>query len=191
MRFGMRLREELSPCGNSEIRMSKSETSPNSEGQNPKRTGIRFLIFPHSLFRISDLFRISSFGFRFSQGICAIGKEHMSTITYSSGSSTTACALNPGESVLEGLERQGVPVPNSCRAGVCQSCLMQASAGQVPAEAQKGLKDSLKARGYFLACACLPSGDLTVHPSEHAAQRARAVVRRIERLSHDVVRVVL
>jgi ferredoxin-NADP reductase len=68
---------------------------------------------------------------------------------------------------------------------------MQASAGQVPPEAQKGLKDSLRARGYFLACACRPGGDLTVHPSEHAAQRARAVVRRIERLSHDVVRVVL
>ena len=116
----------------------------------------------------------------------------MATITYSAANAQAGMyAVNAGETVLEGLERHGVAVPNSCRSGVCQSCLMQASAGEIPPEAQKGLKDSLKARRYFLACACRPSGDLTIHPAEHAAQRARAVVRRIEKISCDVARVLL
>jgi NAD(P)H-flavin reductase/ferredoxin len=116
----------------------------------------------------------------------------MPTITYCTPDGCSkACRLNEGESVLEGLERHGVAVPNSCRSGVCQSCLMQATAGEVPAAAQKGLKDSLRARNYLLACVCRPSGDITIHPAEHAAQRARAIVKRIEKLSDDVVRVML
>ena len=96
-----------------------------------------------------------------------------------------------GQSVLEGLECAGVSVPNSCRSGVCQSYLMKASSGAIPAVAQKGLKDSLKARQYFLACVCRPTEDMVIHPAEHAAQRARAIVRVIEKLSPDVARVLL
>ncbi len=116
----------------------------------------------------------------------------MPTISYSrAGFGVTVCALQEGETVLQGLERHCIAVPNSCRSGVCQSCLMQASAGDIPADASKGLKDSLKARGYFLACACRPTGDLTIHPAEHATQRARAIVRRIEKLNPDVARILL
>jgi NAD(P)H-flavin reductase/ferredoxin len=116
----------------------------------------------------------------------------MATVKYcGSDGVTKVCELAGGEAVLEGLERHGVKVPNSCRSGVCQSCLMQATEGDVPAEAQRGLKESLRARKYLLPCVCRPSGDLTIHPAEHAAQRARAIVKRIDRLSHDVIRVVL
>ena len=62
--------------------------------------------------------------------------------------------LEAEESVLDGLLRQGVAVPHACKAGVCQSCLMRASGGTVPEKAQVGLKDTLKARNYFLACSC-------------------------------------
>jgi CDP-4-dehydro-6-deoxyglucose reductase len=116
----------------------------------------------------------------------------MPTITYAtSGEVPKTCDLLEAETLLEGLERHGIAVPNSCRSGVCQSCLMQTSDGAIPPAAQKGLKDSLKARNYFLACLCRPTGDLTVHPAEHAAQRARAVIQRIEKLSPDVMRVLL
>jgi NAD(P)H-flavin reductase/ferredoxin len=115
----------------------------------------------------------------------------VSTITLTTDGGAKTCALNDGETVLEALERQGVAVPNSCRAGVCQSCLMRATAGAPPAESQKGLKDALRAGGYFLACVCRPTADLTVQPAGDAARRARAVVRRVEKLSRDVARVVL
>ena len=61
-----------------------------------------------------------------------------------------------GQTVLSALLEQGHNIPNSCRAGVCQSCLIQATEGDVPPEAQTGLKDTLKAQGYFMACSCKP-----------------------------------
>jgi CDP-4-dehydro-6-deoxyglucose reductase len=116
----------------------------------------------------------------------------MTTISYSAdGAMPRRCTLRENETVLEGLERHGIAVPNSCRSGVCQSCLMQAAEGATPAAAQKGLKDSLKARGYFLSCVCTPAEDMTIHPAAHAVQRARAMVRGVEMLSRDVARVML
>jgi ferredoxin-NADP reductase/ferredoxin len=70
--------------------------------------------------------------------------------------------LQTGETVLSGLERAGQRIPNSCRSGVCQSCLMQAIAGEVPPQSQRGLKQSLALQGYFLSCQCQPAGDLRV-----------------------------
>ena len=67
-----------------------------------------------------------------------------------------------GETVLEKLLAEGVAVPNSCRSGVCQSCLLRATQGTPPPSAQQGLKDSWRARGYFLSCVAKPTEDLTV-----------------------------
>ncbi|MFP2904440.1 FAD-binding oxidoreductase [Pyxidicoccus sp. 3LFB2] len=97
--------------------------------------------------------------------------------------------LESGESVLEGLLRQGVSVPNSCRAGACQSCLMKAMGGAVPDAARVGLKDTLVAQGYFLACTCrLPEGtELEVAGAE--ALRVPARLTSLALLSQDVLRV--
>ena len=92
------------------------------------------------------------------------------------------------ESVLDTLLRAGVPVPYSCKSGVCGSCMLRAVEGPVPERAQAGLKDSWKARGYFLACSCSPSSDLTV--SEIGAEaRVPATIAAFHPLSHDVLRV--
>jgi NAD(P)H-flavin reductase/ferredoxin len=100
-------------------------------------------------------------------------------------------ALETGESVLDGLLRQGVAVPNSCRAGACQACLMQVTEGTPPAKSQTGLKDAMRARGFFLACSCVPTADLTVRFADHTGRRARAVLECVERLSETVARVLL
>ncbi|MBZ4417919.1 2Fe-2S iron-sulfur cluster-binding protein [Myxococcus sp. RHSTA-1-4] len=99
--------------------------------------------------------------------------------------------LEPGESVLEGLLRQGVSVPNSCRAGACQSCLMKAVGGAVPEAARVGLKDTLVAQGYFLACTCrLPEGtELEVAGAE--GLRVPARISALSPLSRDVLKVSL
>ncbi len=59
--------------------------------------------------------------------------------------------IAPGETVLAALLAAGVELPNSCRAGVCQTCLVQAIDGNPPAAAQQGLPDALKAQGYLMA----------------------------------------
>ncbi|WP_257450988.1 2Fe-2S iron-sulfur cluster-binding protein [Archangium lipolyticum] len=94
--------------------------------------------------------------------------------------------LDEGESVLDGLLRGGVAVPHSCRAGACQSCLMRAERGDVPAKAQVGLKETLKAQGYFLACACRPDSELEV-ASAGADLRVSARIASLERLSDSVL----
>jgi CDP-4-dehydro-6-deoxyglucose reductase, E3 len=105
-----------------------------------------------------------------------------------------AYPIEPNETVLDGLLRQGVDVPNSCRAGACQSCLMRTigdASAAPPAASQQGLKDSLKAQGFFLACQCKPATDLTVARADGVLARAAATVLRVEKLSGDVARVVL
>ncbi len=58
------------------------------------------------------------------------------------------------ETVLDALLRHGVEVPHSCTNGTCQSCMIRCERGHPSAEAQKGLKSTLVARNYFLACQC-------------------------------------
>ena len=99
-----------------------------------------------------------------------------------------ASELQDQESALDALLRSGASVSYSCKAGSCGSCMLRAMEGVVPAQAQVGLKDSWKARGYFLACVCHPEGDLTVTGVDADAQ-VPARITAMEPLSADVVRV--
>lgn len=100
-------------------------------------------------------------------------------------------AAREGESVLETLERAGHEIPNSCRSGVCHSCVLRATSGDVPDPAQRGLKESLRAQGYFLSCSCYPESDLDVCRAEDAIQRIPARVQETESLNGRVLRVAL
>lgn len=99
-----------------------------------------------------------------------------------------ASELRENESVLDALIRSGAPVSYSCKAGSCGSCMMRAVTGGVPAQSQAGLKDSWKARGYFLPCICHPEEDLTVAAVD-ADTQVPARIDSIEPLSADVLRV--
>ena len=68
----------------------------------------------------------------------------------------------PAESVLDILLRHKVEAAFSCRAGSCQTCLLHCLEGEVQAAAQKDLKPALKDLNYFLACQCIPQGDLQI-----------------------------
>ena len=84
----------------------------------------------------------------------------MAVVTYEDQS----YELESGESVLVGLQRHGVSIPSSCCSGICQTCLLLAVKGTVPAEAQKGLKPTLQQQNYFLACICKPTVDIEISP---------------------------
>lgn len=89
--------------------------------------------------------------------------------------------------MLDALLRGGVPISNSCRAGACQSCLLRAARGSVPAAAQIGLKATLVEQGYFLSCVCRPEGDLLLEAAGGLEVAARIV--GLERLTDSVLRV--
>jgi len=67
-----------------------------------------------------------------------------------------------GETLLDSLARHGVMLPSSCKAGACLTCLTRALKGKPPAAAQQGVKDTLAAQGYFLACLCKPVEDMEI-----------------------------
>jgi ferredoxin-NADP reductase/ferredoxin len=97
--------------------------------------------------------------------------------------------LQPGQTVLAGLEAAGVQVETSCRAGVCQSCLMQVTEGTPSKRSQQGLSPAQVAQGLFMPCVCQPEGDMTVARAGSAHQRVEAEVHSLEPLSDTVLRV--
>jgi NAD(P)H-flavin reductase len=95
--------------------------------------------------------------------------------------------LATGATVLDTLLEAGLDVSYGCRAGACQSCMVRASAGEIPAEAQQGLKETLKAEGWFLACRCIPSGELSIDLNGAALPRVVAEVVEKRLLSSQVM----
>lgn len=61
-------------------------------------------------------------------------------------------SLNDNENLLSGLLRNQARVPFSCRAGVCQSCLLKLDRGTMPANSQKNLDQTQIKNKCFLAC---------------------------------------
>ena len=90
-------------------------------------------------------------------------------------------------SVLDCLTAQGVAVPSSCRSGICQTCLMRAVTGEIPKRAQEGLKPTLAAQNYFMACSCFPQSDIEVVLPEAGLNRLAARVASVEYLNVDIL----
>ncbi len=96
-----------------------------------------------------------------------------------------------GETVLDALLRHEVEISHSCKAGVCHTCLLKQQAGEVPAEDQVGLKDTLKAQNYFLACTRRPTSDLSIALPVDAHLFSPAMVVEKTALSAQVCRLLL
>ncbi len=100
-------------------------------------------------------------------------------------------ASESNETVLDCLSRNGVSVPHACKSGVCQSCLMQVTDGEVPEAAQKGLKPTYKKQNLFLACQCKPEHDIAVRLPDGAGLDTRALIVGKDMLNHNVMRLEL
>jgi ferredoxin-NADP reductase len=65
--------------------------------------------------------------------------------------------------------------------------MMRATSGEVPAKAQVGLKKTLAAQNYFLACSCYPEQDMEVVLPDIGVGRLDARVTHIEYLNADIL----
>ncbi|MDQ6964195.1 MAG: 2Fe-2S iron-sulfur cluster binding domain-containing protein, partial [Mariprofundales bacterium] len=108
----------------------------------------------------------------------------MTTITFRDH--TYDC--NNDESVLACLTRHGEELPSSCQSGVCQTCMMRATAGAIPESAQQGLKPTQRSQGYFLACVCTPTENMTVESAESLNQFTGVVCEK-SHLNEDILRI--
>ncbi|TNF03897.1 MAG: 2Fe-2S iron-sulfur cluster binding domain-containing protein [Gammaproteobacteria bacterium] len=93
-----------------------------------------------------------------------------------------------GETLLSALEGVDIAVPNSCRAGLCHSCMMVAHDSPIPEQAQAGLSAQQIAQNYFLACQCYPESDMDVSLGD-GERRYEAVMTHKEPLNQGVLRV--
>ena len=96
-----------------------------------------------------------------------------------------------GQTVLEALLENGQDIPHSCKMGVCITCVMQAVDGDVPADSQDGLRQSLADQGHFLPCVCKPKSDIHVSLIANEDLFSPAVVQEIQSLSPDTRRIFL
>lgn len=95
----------------------------------------------------------------------------------------------PGETVLDCLRRHDVEVPSSCRAGVCQTCVLQTVRGTPPEAAQRGLSEALQRTGHVLACRCVPTEDLELAPPGSVISSSAATVIDKTALAPGVLRI--
>lgn len=91
------------------------------------------------------------------------------------------------ESVLTCFLRHGLDYPHACQAGICQSCLIKSKDEAIDPAWQVGLSDTLKSKGYFLACLAKPKTDLTVEPPESAECEVEGRIIGSKLLNHNVL----
>ena len=97
--------------------------------------------------------------------------------------------ISGDETLLDTLLKQNVEFPHSCKIGTCQSCLTKLVDGDIPSEAQKGLKPTLVAKNYFLACRCRPESDITIALPDQNDSAIPSKIIGLSKLNHNVLRV--
>lgn len=94
------------------------------------------------------------------------------------------------ESVLDGLLRYGLDIPNGCRSGICQACILVANDGVIPAVAQKGLSASQVKLNHFLSCQCQPELTIDVRQSDESLTTT-ASINSVSWLNDSVIQLTI
>lgn len=70
--------------------------------------------------------------------------------------------LKPGQSLLEGIEAEGLPIIAACRSGVCGACKCQVLAGETVSTSVMTLTAAEIEAGFVLACSTTLTSDATL-----------------------------
>lgn len=93
--------------------------------------------------------------------------------------------VEPGESVLQALLRQGAPVNHSCRNGSCHTCALKCEHGEV--RHSRSIDPAIQRDGHILCCVAIPQGDLVLAPPDLDQMSVPAEVVGRRQLAADVV----
>jgi len=119
------------------------------------------------------------------------------TITVQPSARTFEAQAN--ETLLAAGIRQGIGLPYGCKDGACGSCKCRLLSGAINqgAHQPKALPPQEQAQGYILTCCASATSDVVLesrqvtHAGAFPVKKMPARVARLERLSHDVMRVQL
>ncbi len=109
----------------------------------------------------------------------------MPQVTFDAGS----FSLNANESVLDCLLRNKRQIPYACKAGACQACLVKAVDCTPTSKACNGLKQTLQAGGYALACQWVPDADVQVTLPGLDEAASEVLISSLDMLGPDILRV--
>ena len=70
--------------------------------------------------------------------------------------------LTSDQSLLEGIEAEGLPIIAACRSGVCGACKCQVIKGETESSSQMSLTPDEIAQGFVLACSTKLRSDVTL-----------------------------
>ena len=71
-----------------------------------------------------------------------------------------------GEYILRSFEKQGEPLPFSCRNGCCTACAVRVLDGEIDQREALGLSREVRRRGYGLLCVARATGPLEVETQD-------------------------
>ena len=89
--------------------------------------------------------------------------------------------LKKGENLLDGLLKQGVKIPYSCKSGVCHSCLLKVEKGLPPKGSQNSLSNQQIKNNCILACQSNVSNSIQVELMQR--NKMEATISYIENLT--------
>jgi ferredoxin-NADP reductase len=70
--------------------------------------------------------------------------------------------IDPGETVHAAAAKLGLHIPKACGMGICGTCKVMKSSGEVSMEHNGGITDEDVAEGYILSCCSVPQGDVAI-----------------------------
>ncbi|MGQ7960587.1 glycine-betaine demethylase subunit GbcB [Pseudomonas sp. SP16.1] len=68
----------------------------------------------------------------------------------------------PGETVHAAAAKLGLHIPKACGMGICGTCKVLKTSGEVEMEHNGGITDEDVAEGYILSCCSVPKGDVAI-----------------------------
>lgn len=70
--------------------------------------------------------------------------------------------VGPGDTVHSAAAQLGLHIPKACGMGICGTCKVMKTAGEVTMEHNGGITDEDIAEGYILSCCSVPNGDVVI-----------------------------
>lgn len=92
--------------------------------------------------------------------------QHRITVHWRQEGRTIHHDVPDGEYILRSFERQGDPLPFSCRNGCCTTCAVRILDGEMDQREALGLSRELRSRGYGLLCVARATGPLEVETQD-------------------------